>query len=318
MPKSLTDLLVVYLYENKYLSLPKLGQFEVSDEEDLSQPEQVSFTRIPNQTIQFNYNPEEETDTELIKYITAHTRKMQSLALSDLFTFAEQALQMLNVLQPVSFPGIGTIQKDAKGKVNFSPGIYRPELLQEVDDLSPKSYTEKTSSGSISSLGSSATTRTSSVGNDSPRSMGGMLIILVCVVVAAALIYFIFANKGSEELSNKVDMTQTETKMQGDTATTETASAKKYEEKKYTNRPPQKKGEIQYLIISEKGVDSGRAFHRYRQLSGWGHAVKIFTKDSVHYDVAIPVSSLVSDTTRIKDSIRRLYGHKAIIRYESG
>src|SRR5699024_5326228 len=144
----------------------------------------------------------EETDTKLIKYITAHTRKMQSLALADLFTFAEQAVQMLNVMQPVSFPGIGTMQKDAKGNVDFSPGIYRPELMEDADEIPAKStFTEKTSSGSMNSL-SGASTRTSTTNNEPSKSMGGMVIIVICVVIAAALIYFIFSNKGSESLSN--------------------------------------------------------------------------------------------------------------------
>src|SRR5699024_4517452 len=133
MGKPLTDLLTAYLYKNGYLSLPNLGHFKIVGEEDLSQPEKIDFNKIPNDFIKFEYDPKEDTDMELIKYIMAHTRKMQSLATADLMSFTDQAFQMLNILQPVDFAGIGKIIKDSKGKVEYTTGMYLPEVLDDYN-----------------------------------------------------------------------------------------------------------------------------------------------------------------------------------------
>jgi len=317
MKKSLADLLTIYLYEKRYLSLPKLGRFVVSDEEDLSKPESIEFTRIPKGLIQFNYNSEEDTDTELIRYITDHTRKMQSLALADLFTFTDQARQMLNLLQPVSFPGIGTVGKESDNEISFEPGIYRPELLSDTAD-----YTQQTNFSSMSSTSTqtSSSSSSGSVANRPNRSAGGMLVIFICIIIAGVLVYFIFSNKGED--TNDRMSTQVENSGDSTVQSNQLKKGQKLKQNKkqarWTSVPPKKKGEIHYQVVFEHGVDSSRAFRKYRQLTGWGHLVVVTTQDSIHYDVAIPTSSLVSDTTKMKDSIRILYGRPTTIRYKTG
>src|SRR5690625_3855473 len=240
MKKSLADLLTIYLYEKRYLSLPKLGRFVVSDEEDLSKPESIEFTRIPKGLIQFNYNSEEDTDTELIRYITDHTRKMQSLALADLFTFTDQARQMLNLLQPVSFPGIGTVGKESDNEISFEPGIYRPELLSDTAD-----YTQQTNFSSMSSTSTqtSSSSSSGSVANRPNRSAGGMLVIFICIIIAGVLVYFIFSNK--EEDANNRMITQVATS--GDSTVQPKEGQKLIQNKKqakWPSVPPKQKGEV--------------------------------------------------------------------------
>lgn len=300
----MTDLLAIYLYNNKYLSLPKLGRFDVSEDADLSQPEMVEFNRIPKDVISFTPNISEETDTELVRYITKHTRKMQSLAVADLFTLTDQARQMLNIFQPVSIAGIGTLNKSIKGQIEFTPGGYLPQLLKKYNEGTYlPDYSEKPSS---SVLRNESATSTSPVASSS-RSLGGVLIIAICLAVAGVLIYFMFSHGGNDDKYK--DITTADT-------SSATDSIKKEEKKEAIQ--PNHTGIIHYEVVFEHGVDSFRAFHRYDQLTGWGHDVIMRTSDSVHFTLAIPFTTPASDTTHVKDSIRILYGKPTTIRYRTG
>lgn len=306
---SLTDLLTIYLYKNKYLSLPNLGRFELSEAVDLSHPEENSFSRIPKDVLSFSPNPAEETDTELVKYITNHSRKMKSLAVADLFTLTDQAREVLNVYQPVSFDGIGTLNKNPKGEIEFTPGVYRSELLKHFDDgpFLPD-YSETPSALSTVEAGAKMKGQRSA-GQQSSRSIGGVFIIVICLIIAAALIYFMVAHRDTikEEVQNV-------------TKEPAPASASLQDSIKASEPlPPERPhtGIIHYEVIFEHATTE-RAFHRYRQLTGWGHKVIMRTKDSVHYTLSIPATTPAKDTTKMKDSIRILYGHPTTIRYPTG
>lgn len=304
---TLTDLLTLYLYDNKYLSLPKLGRFDVSDEVDLSEPERVEFNRIPKEAIRFTANAQEETDTKLVRYITDHTRKMQSLAVADLFTLTDQASQMLNIFQPVSFAGIGTLNKNAKGEIHFTPGAYRSELHKKYSGGTYlPDFSEKPSTPGIKT----DTPASASSGLPASRSGGG-LIIIICLIIAGVLIYFMFSQ--GEENVDRRDVTVVEGvsgEKDGDEAVKEDTQR--------AATPAQYSGILHYEVVFEHNVDSARAFHRYNQLTGWGHKVIMRTADSVHFTLAIPFTSPASDTAHAKDSIRILYGKPTTIRYNTG
>lgn len=301
---TLADLLTVYLYKNKYLSLPKLGRFDVSEDLDLSQPEMVEFSRIPKDGITFTSNTGEETDTRLVRYITEHTRKMHSLAVADLFTLTDQARQMLNIFQPVSFSGIGTLSKSIKGGIVFTPGAYKAELFEKYrENRPPSDFTKKT----VSTIIHTKPGQTASVGVPSSRSMGGVVIIIICLLVAGVLVYFMLSQRGKEEQLKDVTV--------ADTTSVPDSTANR---PKQPVAPPVPKGMIHYDVVFEHAVDSARAFHRYNQLTGWGHKVVMRTADSVHYDLAIPFTTPASDTAKSKDSIRILYGRPTTIRYNTG
>lgn len=301
---SLTDLLTIYLYQNKYLSLPDLGRFEVSDNVDLAHPGENSFSRIPKEAISFSFNPAEGTDTELVKYITSHSRKMKSLAVADLFTLSDQAREVLNVFQPVSFDGIGTLNKNPKGQIEFTPGVYRAELLRNFDaGIFLPDYSESPSSSAFDATTGLKTGRSS-------RSMGGTLIIVICLIIAAVLIYFMIAHRDTikKEVQN---ITHSSNKQPQGASSADSMRGK--ERISSTSGP----GVIHYEVVFERATTE-RALYRYDQLTGWGHKVIMRTKDSIHYTLAIPFTTPAKDTTKMKDSIRILYGHPTTIRYNSG
>lgn len=285
---SLTALFTTYFYQYGHLSLPGLGNFQIGEEVEL--PLDDPKKHLNN--IHFNKNPREEVDPILIKFITERTRKMSALAVADLNTFAEQAREMLNIGQPVSFEGIGTLKQALQGGYEFTPGIYQANLLPGFEENDEAlAYPDR-----LSSL--SEVRQPSMMRN---RSFGGTLIIFLCLVIVGVLIYFmvIHKNNSSESSSSDQEVTLNPRSPAKDSQITKPAL------------PP---GVIHYEVVFEH-LNRDQAFHRYDQLTGWGHKVIMRTQDSVHFALSIPFTTPAPDTAVMKDSIRILYGHPTTIRY---
>jgi nucleoid DNA-binding protein len=73
-------------------------------------------------------------------------------------------------------------------------------------------------------------------------------------------------------------------------------------------------GTIQYKVALNSYPTRQGAEGRANKLKSYGHPeVEVFAKDSGSYFVVIPVTSLVSDTTKVVDSLRRLYNPKGTL-----
>jgi hypothetical protein len=71
---------------------------------------------------------------------------------------------------------------------------------------------------------------------------------------------------------------------------------------------------IQYKVALNSYPTRQGAEGRANKLKSYGHAeIEVFAKDSGSYFVVIPVTSLASDTTKIVDSLRRLYNPKGTL-----
>jgi hypothetical protein len=53
----------------------------------------------------------------------------------------------------------------------------------------------------------------------------------------------------------------------------------------------------------------------YNRLTGYGHKLEIINKDSSTFKLAMPFSRPLSDTTKVKDSIRILFAGKPYVEY---
>lgn len=78
--------------------------------------------------------------------------------------------------------------------------------------------------------------------------------------------------------------------------------------------PANADGTIQYKVALNSYPTRDGAEKRVAKLKSYGHPeVELLAKDSNSYFVVIPVSSLASDTTRVVDSLRRLYNPKGTL-----
>lgn len=311
---SLLDILTFFFYERGYLSIPELGRFVLEDKAiDFSQPEEINFDQIPEGAISFQRNTKEKMDPELIGFITKHTRKMKPLAEADLVTLSDQVRQMLNVYQPMKFPGIGSLLKKTDRELSFKPGVYwREEWISFQNKgveaaVSTRKPHSRQSSPSFSSMG-----------NRKRVSTGGW-ILLVILLILVALLYFIFSRPAVKKKLNEVtssfslfskDSTESEENIELEEPAAPSTSGSGIPEQ----MPDVPEGMIYYEVVFET-ASRNRAEFRDSELTSWGHTVIVETQDSLTYTLAEPFTTRPEDTTRVKDSLSIFFGRPTTIRY---
>jgi hypothetical protein len=283
---TLSDLLALFFYEKGYLSIPKLGTF--ASESGAASPVD-GRSGDPAASISFQYDPDQAEDAELVDFITAKTRKMRPVAQSDLLSLSGQAKETLNTGQSFTLPGVATVVPDVlRGgfAVEANPSPHHLAAKRKEPPAFNTARKPPFREGRIHSSGGR-------------RTVAGVAMTLVCVTLGALLVYFLFFHSPASPSSAGNEVTATHAL--GDTALTRTDAV------------PQPDGLLHYEAIFERATGAF-ALARYRQLTAWGHPVILETTDSVHYLLAIRMSTPAADTAFVKDSISRLYGHPVDIR----
>ena len=127
----LAPLLVQYLYTHKRLDLPGIGTFLIT-ETVYTEPEKHKHDKqAGHQSISFESNTSIKESPDLVQYIADHTDKIKALALADLESHLELALQFLNIGNPFLFEGIGILEKIKPGEFTFIPGQWMKEKTKE-------------------------------------------------------------------------------------------------------------------------------------------------------------------------------------------
>jgi hypothetical protein len=122
------------------MSLPGLGIFTLDKSVVLPDGHDRTLLTLPN-AVQFQNANIAAADKELITFICENTGKIKPLAISDLDSFLNLGMEMLNIGKPFHLEGIGIITKNKSGKFDFTPGVY--ELVRE-NSASPDHEKKKT------------------------------------------------------------------------------------------------------------------------------------------------------------------------------
>ena len=111
----LSSLFAEYLIQNKKLTLPGIGSFTL-DETILKTPEQeTAGIRIVPGSVQFHPDKKIAPDQALIEFISKETGKIKPLATSDLESYLELGMQLININKPFILEGSWhTSEKRAK------------------------------------------------------------------------------------------------------------------------------------------------------------------------------------------------------------
>ena len=117
------QLLVQYLYNTRKISLPGIGVFTLDKSVVLPEENDKALLSMPN-AVQFQNANIVAAEKELITFICENTGKIRPLAISDLDSYLNLGMEMLNIGKPFYLEGIGTITKNKVGKFDFSPGEY--------------------------------------------------------------------------------------------------------------------------------------------------------------------------------------------------
>lgn len=285
----LASLLAQYLFAHKQLSLPGLGVFYAENNGDPEHPD-----------IRFEQRPVSTFDEPVVDYISSETGKMKVLAISDLNSQLEDAVRFLNTGKPYLFNGIGTLLKKADGSYDFiSNTAALPPKKKDVPiterNTIPQSYIdEKPGNG---------------------RSKKPAIIIVVLAVVAIAATIWFYSKTGEPRETVLTPDTSGQPAPSGtkqaDTARQQAASPGNTAGAGTAPVAAATPGVTTYVLEITK---EPRASKRYNQLKKISWPVELERLDSVQYAIIMKLTTAVTDTARVRDSLTAISGKKVTIR----
>jgi len=304
----LPQLLSHFLYQNKTLALPGIGVFTLAS--NFSVPEQLGNEQpLTVQGIIYKQEFVQNPDPELIDFLHKYTGKMRPLAASDLDSYLQLGIQLLNIGKPFHFEGIGAIIKNKEDKYEFVPGEYsttrltlpseeRVELTEKkkkILDEPKKEYAPQS------------------------KAVKGLL-LAIGIVGGVALIawagYNLYKKKtpASGNTENEVVIKDDTSGFQKKDSTLTHPIQNSLPPNKETKTEITKHGDTSlYKFVILSTANKTRALKRYNQLRSFELGVKMDTKDSSYFKIYFPIYTLPKDTLHIKDSLSDYYATKTTI-----
>ncbi len=301
------QLIVQYLYSNKQVALPGIGIIKLKTDIVLPTAGDKDFI-MPADAFSFEYNLKTTEDERLVDYIVQHTNKIKPLASSDLESYAMLAKQFLNIGKPLVIEGVGTIQKSQQGMYEFFPGDF---ITPRIDDI-PKLVKEKREEP--------VSFESESAGNNNRRN----IIIAVTVFTGTALAvfaayYFLVLKQLESSVAIEIPVIKEDT-IKKDTAKISGVAIDTTKKDTVNNSailsatPTALKTDSSSFKIVIKEYQSEAAIQKaYDRLKSYGHKLLIVKIDSANYKLVMPFYKPLSDTARVKDSLKIFFGGKPYV-----
>ena len=310
----LPQLLSHFLYQNKTLALPGIGNFTldpstaIPEWTEKEQPQVVHGIEFENVAV---LHP----DSALIDFIHKYTGKMKPLAESDLDSYLGLGIQLLNIGKPFYLEGIGSVLKTKEGKYEFTPGEFNTVRLvlpgdekTEIADKRRRVLDEPEKEYSTQSKTAKQIFLTIGI-------MGGIAII-------AWAGYNLYKKKtvpvSNSENSSVVLKDDTATETKNDTVANTVAAqpdSTELKKKDSISIAWKQTDTNQYKFVILATANKYRALKRFNQLLSFELKVKMDTKDSSFFKIYFPLHVSPKDTLRIRDSLNTYYGTKTIIEH---
>lgn len=294
------QLIVQHLYKNKSVTLQGIGTIHLNPSVIIPTGNEKDFV-MPEHAFTFEYNLKAPEEESLIEFIVQQTRKIKPLATSDLESYSILAKQFLNIGKPLVIQGIGTIQKNQEGIYEFIQGNFVSTKMED----SPKQITEKAEEP--------ISFEHESIKNNNKKYLAALLGILVLGIVGAALYYFLFYTKPGATESIPEPVAQTNTAV--DSVKTDTTAQIKTDTINTVAPPPvavTTDGNNFKIVIKEykSEIAANKALAR---LSKYSQRLVVIKKDSTTYQLAMPFTTPLADTTHARDSLRVFFGGKPFV-----
>ena len=299
-------LLAQYLYQYKQLSLPGIGTFQFEG--------QVPEEKSPaSGTVQFAPGGVKSFEPELIDFVKSHTGKMRTLAEADLDSYLIDIKEFINIGKPCFLEGIGTLTKNRDGSYDFVQGSPVHARIEEVKTTLVEKPVAVHEKEYYSETPSRSTMRT--------------LVVGIAIIAGIGLIgwggYFFYKQYEAQNLSGKTpedsllsaapdnadssviaepDSTAISNNSLQDTSTTGLNTPAPEVAPPVTTTPSA--GQWKFVI---RTAPRSAAEKRYQQLKSYGIPVQIQAVDSTTSIVYLSLAVPVTDTARVKDSLRVYY-----------
>lgn len=305
-------LLSEFLYSQKRLDLPGIGSFLLDPSVNTDADSSRSARNILTEGISFEANTAIRETPELISFIAERTGKIKALAAADLDSHLELARQFLNIGKPFLFEGIGSLSKLQSGQFSFTAGAI------PVEKATNKALKENTDLGEEESQASGFRSifyvRKTRSGYRKPMIAALLLVGIVLAVWGGYKVYKrTTAKNNTEEKGSEAappvttslsDTNQPANKTVSNSNTPSTAPVTTAPAANTALLPPSPAGSYKFIVET---ADKKRGLTRYTKLKGYGIDIKMETADSLRFKLFFVLPALASDTTRLIDSLRRLY-----------
>jgi len=310
----------LFLIKNEYCFLPGIGSLHIEKQpavynketQQMSSPRYEVFYRQDGGSI----------DDSFANFIATNERISIAHAANHLKDFCAQAKADLRDGKAVTIPGIGAL-KSINNRIQFE----KDAALQIEGKAIPYFRNSEAVNAKKEEAISNIIERTSfrepkaneEIEYKAPSVNWGkivLLILIAAVLIGGGIYLFISFNKNNTAQQAPVaDTTSQRTApeqlaAEADTAATQTTASDSSATAPATVTAAPA-GTIQYKVALNSYPTRKGAEARIAKLKSFGHPeVELLAKDSGTFYVVIPMTSAVNDTTRIVDSLRRLYNPK--------
>lgn len=288
----------LFLLKNNFCYLHGLGNLELR-----KKPASYNGEALQGSQYEVVLTPGGSIDDNLANFIATNEQISISKAANALRDFSTQARAELQTGKEVPIPGIGRFTGSI-GAVRFitdphlayTPPVI-PALRMAKRTEEEPTFVEREHSSPAADGGG-------------PQVNWGKIIMLslIVVVVAAAAIWGIrylnenaSTNTGKEAPVRDTVSAEPTAPVVTDTVAAEPAAG--------SNVQTAADGTLSYKVLLNTYATEAKAQRRVQQLTNMGRTVEMIPLDSTHYAVVMPMSSPAVDTTRIVDSLGRLYGN---------
>lgn len=292
---SFEQILVKFLYGHKKVTLEGIGTIAMNAA--IPDADFINKNKnIPVEGVEFIYNSHAVTDEAFIDFFSKERNKIRPLAISDIESQLSLAKQLLNIGNPFEIYGVGYIIKQNSGNYAFTSGYYiNIETLSNNDNAPLKERVDLSEKKSIleEPLLNSR--------NNKRVNTKGILLALIIVVVLAALIRIAWPFITSK-IGGSKEIVPTEIKTTNDSA--DQQISKQIVTPVISNNDTNSVYNWKAIFRTVNGKDEAG---KRQKLYVANPSVKVSTADSVNFIFYSEVRGTYSDTTRIKDSVKKFF-----------
>ncbi|RYD52066.1 MAG: hypothetical protein EOP52_07765 [Sphingobacteriales bacterium] len=294
----------LYLLKNNFCYLHGLGNLQVHKKPAVQEGDTLAAPRYEVVLVASG-----SIDDSLANFIATAEQTSISKASNEIRNFVEGARAELAAGQQVPIPGIGHfVSQNGKTAFVADPNLaYAPpaipilKMSKRLDD--PPSFRRDADDDvSVSS------------GGNKQRLL--LIILAVAAVIGLVVLAIRYMNKPVEEVS--VEAAPQATPVTPAVVVPDTSSMAPVTDSTTVAPPvtaaPVVSGSAQIVLRSYPNQAAAEKRKRQLQTTPLGETVAVIAQDSTHYLVTIPYNAPLSDSTRILDSMSRVYGSRATLR----
>ena len=283
------DLLGEFLYQQKQLTLPTIGSFELDASVNVYESKEGT---LPENSIRFTQNTQATPTDELMSYLVQHSGKMKPLALSDLESYISNGWQLLNIGKPFTIKGVGSLTKSGN-ILSFQQGT---PILEKAE--STGAYTVKDRTREKEEI------KELSFDSEVKKGGGKKAIIAIASVAAIALIAWAIYLAIPKSKSAVTDDSQTEQEVNVPSNTAVDTATNNAPDSAVITPPADIDTSFQLVLFSFS--DTAKANKELKKQQNRRTNVALVSKDSL-FQIILTVNKPLADTTKVIDSLRLFY-----------